>query len=362
MMQSVLSGVVLRPVPKTVTDAGPTKSELLADVEKERERNEKLRSVDLETWYSSLEDFTFKTVFVPITPDEAREIATEYKKRKQSQLFEELTPTVSPLLKSLEAKIAAAMRQLGSQAVFAKLSSRSPKDSQFCQNRAFNIVRDSLMQQRSRGASIDIHEILKTVMRASIQCLRLDSAADVLHCFCSSDRVCEDDIPLALSFAHRQWTQHMVLREWLDIPTEAEFRAFVLDGKLNGVSQYFTGAFFPKVVEQKHVILDLIRSLFDNIKSKVPVQPGDYVLDLAINLDTGSAHVIELNPFGRPDGLGTGLCLFDRKNPKDLAVLFGDLPFEFRVETEKPNLSRSQILRDGQLKNFLIEEGFIVDS
>lgn len=48
-------------------------------------------------------------------------------------------------------------------------------------------------------------------------------------------------------------------------------------------------------------------------------------MDIAVNLDKNEAKIIELNPFGRPDGRGTGTCLFDRNSPSDLAILFGSV-------------------------------------
>lgn len=54
---------------------------------------------------------------------------------------------------------------------------------------------------------------------------------------------------------------------------------------------------------------------------------------MALDGPGGRARIVELNPFGRPDGLGTGTVLFDVRVPGDAAVLFGDAPFELRVQT-----------------------------
>ena len=50
------------------------------------------------------------------------------------------------------------------------------------------------------------------ITAATIECLKLGNAQEVMHCFLTSDRVCTDDLPLALSFPDA-WTQHIVLRE-----------------------------------------------------------------------------------------------------------------------------------------------------
>jgi len=194
-------------------------------------------------------------------------------------------------------------------------------------------------------------------MSAGIQALRLVSASEVLECFLTSDRVCEDDIPLALSFPHN-WSQHIVLREWVDIPTQGEIRGFVFDGKLTALSQYFTGGFFPELVATKDSVLRLIQDFFETIRPHIKVTPPEYVMDLAVNLEQKKVWLIELNPFGRPNGLGTGTCLFKNNKPEDLAVLFGEAPFEFRVETA-PMSDVRPLLREGPLRSWLLSKQMI---
>ena len=48
------------------------------------------------------------------------------------------------------------------------------------------------------------------------------------------------DIPLALGFLDA-WTQHVVLREFVTIPTQYEMRAFVYDCRLTALCQYCPG-------------------------------------------------------------------------------------------------------------------------
>ncbi len=190
--------------------------------------------------------------------------------------------------------------------------------------------------------------------------VRLQLCAQVIDAFITSERVCDDDLPLALSFPDR-WSQHIVLRQWLVIPPQHEFRAFVFDGQLTAVSQYFKGAYFPDLVANRDVILVLIQQLWSDIRDKIPVVPPEFVLDLCVDFSRQRALVIELNPFGRPDGLGTGCCLFRHTDPTDCAVLFGEDPFEFRVETAPTAVDLHSLLQDGPLKTFLRAQKFIAD-
>ena len=46
-----------------------------------------------------------------------------------------------------------------------------------------------------------------------------------------------------------------VIRKWIPMPLEAEFRAFVNNGKLTAVSQYYHFIVFPKLLAQRVRIL-----------------------------------------------------------------------------------------------------------
>jgi hypothetical protein len=76
------------------------------------------------------------------------------------------------------------------------------------------------------------------------------------------------------------------------------------------------------------------------------------------------ALVIELNPFGKPDGLGTGTCLFDRCSAADMRRLFDEDggEFELRMESHAPSDDvMRKLLRDGPLKAFLEGEGVLCE-
>jgi hypothetical protein len=64
-----------------------------------------------------------------------------------------------------------------------------------------------------------------------------------------------------------------------------------------------------------------------------------------------------LNPFGKPNGLGTGTVLFDNSNEHDLSILFGDSSFEFRIETKPYTGKISEFIR-GDWNQFLKKNDF----
>jgi hypothetical protein len=82
--------------------------------------------VDIEAWYAQLAGSTFRTVFVPLTPDEARAMAAAYKARPKTWSWEDaeggasgreqrlrgITAAQRALLAALESKIAAGIDEL----------------------------------------------------------------------------------------------------------------------------------------------------------------------------------------------------------------------------------------------------------
>lgn len=125
-----------------------------------------------------------------------------------------------------------------------------------------------------------------------------------------------------------------MLREWVDIPIEFEFRGFVYDNKLTALCQYYDEVCYPELLEKKTAIEDAILSFFEQVKDRVPITPKEYVLDFLVDVTQSPplVKIVEINPFGRPDGMGTGTVMFDLRKEEDQAILFGEAPFQFRVE------------------------------
>ncbi|GKW31814.1 hypothetical protein PEC730217_05940 [Pectobacterium carotovorum subsp. carotovorum] len=103
------------------------------------------------------------------------------------------------------------------------------------------------------------------------------------------------------------------LREWRDIPRWGEFRCFIKEGKVVGVSQYHCLEYFPFLKEKENGIrLQLIAFL----QKLLPVLHVDSVVaDVAMMYQDGefSTVLIELNPFIQR----TDACLFSWINGGD---------------------------------------------
>ncbi len=58
-------------------------------------------------------------------------------------------------------------------------------------------------------------------------------------------------------------------------------------------------------------------------------------------------------------GMGTGTVMFNNHDPADLKILFGESPFEFRIETSALPESKSNALLKGAWRKFLVQHGFL---
>jgi hypothetical protein len=127
-LASALQNVKLRSAPRSPhrdEHAGAAtltaSAALAAALQTERGHNARLRAVDLESWYDSISDKTFKTIFLPLAPNEARCITQEYH-RKIARAASAATQDISSYvpcteddtrLLQLQARISDALAALG---------------------------------------------------------------------------------------------------------------------------------------------------------------------------------------------------------------------------------------------------------
>jgi len=157
--------------------------------------------------------------------------------------------------------------------------------------------------------------------------------------FTHSERI-KSDLELAFEDP-KNWSQHVILREWVSIPLWCEFRGFIFQNKLTALCQYYHHVFFPQIIEKKAEILERINKFLQEVSPLLPKvlrkENGNVecsaVADFAVDLENNKMYIIELNPFRDYEGNGTSACMFDWKKDNDL--LFGKIPFEFRVEEKK---------------------------
>jgi len=269
-----------------------------------------LVEADLDSWYDSVKDFTYRTEFVPITVKEAQAMVQAAKSKEG-----EIPVETKEILDALEIRIAKAIEDVCKSSsvheVFAKLSSRSPKDATNRKAKKKEILLSLLNEQLERKKTLSKNDIMDCIFQAHISSLKLSNAHEVLETLLSSDRVMNDEIPLALEHSKRIWNKHIVIRQWCPIPIQYELRGFVYNNTLTGLCQYYDEVFYPELLEHKDLIQKIVLDFFDSVKDLIPINPKEYVLDMIVDLDHHRALIVEINPFGQPDGMGTGTVMFN---------------------------------------------------
>lgn len=127
--------------------------------------------------------------------------------------------------------------------------------------------------------------------------------------FCDSERI-HDDL---LAARHFDYLPFIAVREWMDIPKWAEFRGFIKNRKLVGLSQYhyLEKEVYQEIIENADSIQWAIQKKVERIADLLPLP--DVVADFCYktrrygNEQVNEVVLIELNPFG----FWTDPCLFN---------------------------------------------------
>ncbi|GAA5958037.1 hypothetical protein JCM8115_001109 [Rhodotorula mucilaginosa] len=96
----------------------------------------------------------------------------------------------------------------------------------------------------------------------------------------------------------RPFEFELVLKKWFDMPKSQEWRCFVRQDRLLGISQRDTTLYeFLQPEQARTEIRDLIRRFWEeSIRDHAPLH--NYVLDVYITRDRSRVFVIDFNPFG----------------------------------------------------------------
>lgn len=148
-----------------------------------------------------------------------------------------------------------------------------------------------------------------------------DPFKHIINC---SERM-SDDLSLALK---NNYTPHIFVREWMDIPEWAEFRCFLKKGRLAGVSQYHYHQHFKELEKNYELISHWLRYYTNNYVNPACADFESIIFDVAAIInrresDLGTEtsiqfKLIEINPFFEM----TDPCLFDWRKGGDFDETF----------------------------------------
>lgn len=266
----------------------------------------------IENWYKKLEKETIKSFFIPLSK---RETIACLLNAELGVILEETYPLnikeKSTILENLLHKIKINLNLLNDKAFF-RLNSRSAKDSWY------GLGKIDLPYFKNKGL------VLQSI--------------DVLRWMGDSERIFED----LIVFLDNSYPPQIILREWIEIKRHEEFRCFILNSELKGISQYyhissnFQTNYFPELLNRIDFYKESIIEYFNRIKRIINLK--NYVLDIFFFND--KPKILELNPLCEL----TDPCLFDWE-------LDSFEISEFRYITEKPIKNEEKSLLDVLMEN-----------
>ncbi len=276
--------------------------------------------VAMNRWLPHVEELTFKTSFLDLSRDEASALVRFMRTRDivGGRVVERETPAEADraAVAALAARITASLASFPGAKGFVKLSTRSPKDSVFdCFSEKTASLVDEKLRKLPLGIVVDDNAEIGAFFMAANRAMCSNNGEEAVDLFLKSARI-RQDLDRALKPEAEEWDMQIVCREFVELPLQSEFRAFVFEGRLTCISQYFWFCYFPELVKRHQAYLNAMTDFFySQVRHRVPYD--SYVIDLAV---VGSkVWVIELNPFGDV----SGACLFDWREDAD--VLHGRL-------------------------------------
>jgi hypothetical protein len=207
----------------------------------------------LENWPQALSALSFAQVDIPLSRQDIFAIGTNM--FEWYVTFGETTVDPTSLIQRLDDAIKAFPN-----GAFVRLGSRSPKDA---------FVKAEQFRVRSGAEAF-------TVLTAG------------------SERIYAD-LQAALTF---EYIPHIFVREWTDIPKYSEFRCFMRDRQLIGISQYFYRHEFSEIADDKGRIRVAIEEFF--VKFKAVCHLDTVFFDVFLTVDEDGGYVprlVEINPF-----------------------------------------------------------------
>jgi hypothetical protein len=192
-----------------------------------------IRELYMEEWYEDLKEFTFKTKIIQITKEDAVTIMKcheRFKKTGEYKILKEELETLKELFSNVEA----GLKEFNNQA-FLKMSSRSPKD-------VMNEKFDSLVKSEiSKNQINDENETCFAILRAACFLLQVKNTMEVVDLLIRSERVNSD---FKSEMTRKEFKISLILREWVDIHPDMEFRGFFYQGNFTCLSQYNYTVYF----------------------------------------------------------------------------------------------------------------------
>lgn len=242
---------------------------------------------------------TFPTVYCSITYSDAKHFIRiferHFQKLHETQLFDQIRERMDTWLnddqeenewyEQLRQRLQNIIDQSfpNKKEFFAKTSSRSAKDAcifkqDFLESYKKELIKFSdPLQENSR---------IIALLTAAFLSLCVRSAADVLSMFFISERIYQDMLLAteAQNTSDSSFKENIILRPFIPIDVDMEFRGFVFQQRLTCLSQYNYLIYSSRLCESKECILEKIVYFFnETVQPKLSkYKSSSYVIDFAL--------------------------------------------------------------------------------
>ena len=174
------------------------------------------------------------------------------------------------------------------QRVFVKTSSRSAKDAPMVKAK-FRDIYLKQIRKLSKVEQRDENCQITCLLIAAFDAMAINSAEEVIDMFFRSERIYQDMLLAVKQFGDDwnpvEFPEHFVIREFIHIDVDMEFRGFVFNNRMTAVSQYNYLIYSARLVAEKDNVLDLILCFFNDLvrdKIKNAGIANNYIIDFAI--------------------------------------------------------------------------------
>lgn len=253
----------------------------------------KVLDVNTEKWLDLLKGLTFPTRYSPISVEQARLFVSVYGRLYKNldhksicrlSWEDKLSPEENIILEGMRTELAKAMNDYVKESyVFVKTSSRSPKDGPLAQERLEHLYHQRLSSFPEEDRTKE-NSKLTALLQVCFDAMMVKNANEVMDLFMRSERIYQDML-LALAVPDR-FHENFVIRKFVHIDVDMEFRGFVYNYDLVALSQYNYLIFSQRLLEQKDRIRQKLTEFFETeVKTRLMTEEfsSNFIIDFAIS-------------------------------------------------------------------------------
>ncbi|MDP2436764.1 MAG: hypothetical protein Q8P67_13525 [archaeon] len=177
--------------------------------------------------------------------------------------------------------------------------------------------------------------------RAISWAMRVSSGREAVQLLLRSHRVFQDlMLGELLADDPQQFSTFLVVRPWVAMLPEWEFRCFVSGHRLTTCTQYYPDCFVSQISSQRDAIKARITTFWEQrVRHLIPEHVPDYTMDLVLSPDLEQVLIVELN--NPPPVAGTSLFSWDCA--ADRTLISSSPELHFRCLSSVPPDVKSRI-------------------